>query len=93
MKEGKESEALNTFRKSAIAKSQNQNQKGRSYLALAGYYYEKPDYMKSGKYYDSAVYFLNQKYPDYLAIKTKSQNLNALVSQLKLYRKKTAFRK
>jgi uncharacterized protein HemY len=35
MKEGNESEALDYFRKSAIAKSQNQNQKGRSYLALA----------------------------------------------------------
>jgi len=82
MKEGDEPEALKYFRKSAIAKSQNQNQKGRSYLALAGYYYNKPDYIKSGKFYDSAVYFLDQKYPDYLAIKTKSQNLNALVSQL-----------
>ena len=38
--------------------------------------------MKAGKYYDSAVFFLDQKYPDYLALKTKSQNLNALVSQL-----------
>jgi tetratricopeptide (TPR) repeat protein len=84
MKEGKESEALGYFRKSAIAKSQNQNQKGRSYLALADYYFKKPDYMKAGTYYDSAVYFLNQKYPDYLLIKTKSQNLNALVSQLKI---------
>ena len=82
MKEGRESEALEYFRKSAIAKSQNQNQKGRSYLALAGYYFEKPDYMKAGTYYDSAVYFLDQKYPDYLSIETKSQSLNALVSQL-----------
>ncbi len=75
MKEGRESEALQYFRKSAVAKSLNQNQKGRSYLALAGYYFKKPDYIKSGTYYDSAVYFLDQKYPDYLAIKTKSQSL------------------
>ena len=76
MKEGNEPEALDYFRKSAIAKSQNQNQKGRSYLALAGYYYKKPDYMKAGKYYDSAVYFLDQKYPDYQCHKnqiTKSE--------------------
>ena len=82
MKEGNEPEALKYFRKSAIAKSQNQNQKGRSYLALASYYFRKPDYMKAGRFYDSAAYFLDQKYPDYLAIKTKSQSLNALVSQL-----------
>jgi len=82
MKEGNEAEAIEYFRKSAVAKSLNQNQKGRSYLALAGYYIGKPDYLKAGVYYDSAVYFLDQKYPDYPAIKTKSQNLNALVSQL-----------
>ena len=93
MKEGKESEALGYFRKSAIAKSQNQNQKGRSYLALAGYYFKKPDYMKAGTYYDSAVFFLDQKYPDYLAIKTKSQNLNALVSQLKIIQREDSLQK
>lgn len=82
MKEGKEEEALEYFRKSATAPSRNQNQKGRSYLALAGHYYDKPDYMKAGKYYDSAVFFLDQKYPDYQLLKSKSQSLNALVSQL-----------
>ncbi len=82
MKEGNEKEALEFFRKSAIATSLNQNQKGRSYLALAGYYYNKPEYIEAGRYYDSAVFFLDQKYPDYQLIKTKSQDLNALVSQL-----------
>ena len=75
MKEGNEAEALEFYKKSAHATSQNQNQKGRSYLALAGYYNEKPDYMKAGQYYDSAVFFLDQKHPDYLVLKTKSQNL------------------
>jgi tetratricopeptide (TPR) repeat protein len=93
MKEGKESEALGYFRKSAIAKSQNQNQKGRSYLALGSYYFKKPDYMKAGTYYDSAIFFLDQKYPDYLAIKIKSQNLNALVSQLKIIQREDSLQK
>ena len=82
MKERNEAEALEFFRKSANATSRNQNQKGRSYLALAGHYYDKPDYMKAGEYYDSAVFFLDQKYPDYKALEIKSQSLNALVSQL-----------
>jgi tetratricopeptide (TPR) repeat protein len=93
MKEGREAEALGYFRKSAIAKSQNQNQKGRSYLALANYYYKKPDYMNAGKYYDSAVYFLDQKYPDYLALKTKSQSLNALVSQLTIIQREDSLQR
>ena len=93
MKEGREAEALTYFRKSAFAKSQNQNQKGRSYLALGGYYFKKPEYIKAGMYYDSAVYFLDQKYPDYLAIKTKSQNLNALVSQLTIIQREDSLQR
>ena len=93
MKEGNEPEALKYFRKSAIAKSQNQNQKGRSYLALASYYFRKPDYMKAGRFYDSATYFLDQKYPDYLAIKTKSQSLNALVSQLTIIQREDSLQR
>jgi tetratricopeptide (TPR) repeat protein len=82
MKEGNEKEALDFLRKSVKTASLNPNQKGRSYLVLAGHYYDKPDYMKAGLYYDSAVYFLDQKHPDYISLKTKSQSLNSLVSQL-----------
>ena len=82
MREGNEDEAIKYFRLSASAPSVNQNQKGRSYLSLAEYYNDQPDYMEAGKYYDSAIYFLDEKYPDYNVFKTKSQSLNALVSQL-----------
>ncbi len=82
MKEENEKEALDFFRKSVKTASLNPNQKGRSYLVLAGHYYDKPDYMKAGLYYDSAVYFLDQKHPDYISLKAKSQSLNSLVSQL-----------
>ena len=82
MKEGNETEGLEFYRKSASSISFNQTQKGRAYLALAGHFISKPDYMEAGKYYDSAVYFLDQKYPEYPELRTKSQNLNALVAQL-----------
>jgi tetratricopeptide (TPR) repeat protein len=93
MKEGNEAEALEFFRKSATVTSQNQNQKGRSYLALANYFYNKPDYMKAGKYYDSAVFFIDQKYPDYQALKNKSQSLNGLVSQLTIIQTEDSLQK
>ena len=80
--EGKEAEAIDSYRKSAAASTTNRNQKGKSYLALADYYFNKPDYLNSGKYYDSAIIALNQNYPDYQKIRTKSQNLNALVKEL-----------
>jgi tetratricopeptide (TPR) repeat protein len=84
MKEGNETEAIEYFRRSATASSQNQNQKGRSYLALADYFYKKPDYLKAGMYYDSTVFFLDPKHPDYLTLEAKSQNLNTLVSELNI---------
>jgi len=82
MKEGKEDEAIDYFRKSASSMSLNQSQKTRSFLTLANYYYEQPDYMKAGYYYDSAVYFMDEKHPDFETIRNKSQNLNTLVTQL-----------
>jgi len=81
-KEGNMKEAVENYKKSAASSRQNPKQKGKSYLALAEYFYSKPDYLNSGKYYDSTVYLLDQRYPDYQLIKAKSQNLNALVQQL-----------
>jgi len=81
-REGNENEAIDFYIKSAAFSTQNPNQKGKSFLAIAQYFYSMPDYMNSGKYYDSAVTFLDQKYPDYQLIRAKSQNLNALVLQL-----------
>ncbi len=93
MREENEAEALDYFRRSASSASQNQNQKGRSYLALADHYYAKSDYMKAGRYYDSTVFFLDQKYPDYKLLKTKSQSLNALVSQLTIIQTQDSLQK
>ncbi len=93
MKEGNEKEALEFFRKSASVPSNNPNQKGRSYLALAEYYYKKPDFLKAGKYYDSTVFFLDQKHPDYQMLKTRSQDLNTVVSQLTVIQREDSLQK
>ncbi len=82
MREGKTDEAIGYYHKSAAENSANNNQKGRSYLMLAEYYFEKPDYRLSQMYYDSAVTFLDQDYPDYLEYKSRSLNLNELISCL-----------
>jgi tetratricopeptide (TPR) repeat protein len=82
MKEGNEKEGLEFFRKSAASRGGNPNQKGRSYLALSDYFYKNSDYIKAGSYLDSAVFFLEESYPQYTVLKAKSRNLNDLVSQL-----------
>jgi tetratricopeptide (TPR) repeat protein len=93
MKEGNEKEALGLFKKSASSKSSNSNQKGRTFLALADYYFKKTDFMKAGKYYDSTVFFIDQKNPDYQLLRAKSQNLNVLVSQLEIIQKEDSLQK
>ena len=93
MKSGDEKEALDFFRKSASSPSSNANQKGRTYLSLANYFYSKPDFIKSAKYYDSALVFIDQKNPDYLLISARSQSLNSVVSQLEIIQREDSLLK
>jgi tetratricopeptide (TPR) repeat protein len=84
MKEENEKEALEYYSKSVRSSTTNQNQRGRSYLALAEYYYNKNELLKAGRYYDSTVLFLDNDHADYQALKLKSENLNSVVSQLSI---------
>lgn len=81
-RQGNDAEAIGYYKKSAHASTQNQNQKGRSYLSLADYFYNKADYMNAGLYYDSAVLFIDQKYPGFTDLRSRSRSLKELVSQL-----------
>ncbi len=93
MKEGNEEDAVWYFSESVASTTGNQSQKGRSYLALAGFFYDKPDYMKAGRYYDSAIFFIDSKNPDYQLLQTKSQSLNTLVSQLTIIQKEDSLQR
>jgi len=78
MREGNVEEAIRYFHLSASASTVNQNQKGRSYLTLAEYYFNKYDYMRSQIYYDSAAAFLDNTYPGYDEFYGRSLSLNEL---------------
>jgi tetratricopeptide (TPR) repeat protein len=93
MKEGDEKEAIRNYKKSALSSTLNHGQKAKAYLALAEYYYSRPDYASSGSYFDSALIFIDTKYPDYNLIKTKSQNLNSLVGQLNIIQREDSLQK
>jgi tetratricopeptide (TPR) repeat protein len=82
MKEGKADEALDYYRKSVASGQSNQNQKGRSYMAMADYYYNKGDFIPAGTYYDSAVFFIDPQHPQFKLMKAKAENLNSLVTEL-----------
>jgi len=93
MKEGKKDEAVGYYKKSASASKGNAGQKGKSYLALADYYYSIPEYFLAGLYYDSALVFLGNKYPGFETLKSKSLNLNKLVTQLSVIQREDSLRK
>jgi tetratricopeptide (TPR) repeat protein len=93
MKEGHDADAIKSYKRSALSSTRNRSQKAKSYLALAEYYYTKPDYVSSGSYFDSALYFIDQKYPDYDLIKSKSLNLNALVGKLNVIQREDSLQK
>ncbi len=83
MREGKTEEAINYIKESAAVSTQNNNQKGKSYLSLADYYFKTNDYLQSQVYYDSAVSFLDRDYPGFDDFYERSVNLNELAAYIK----------
>ena len=81
-KEGNIEKAIEYYKLSARSSVKNNHQKGISYLVLADYYFAKPNYTVSQAYYDSAYRALDQDYPGYQELETKTQNLNRLVENL-----------
>jgi tetratricopeptide (TPR) repeat protein len=78
-RQGKITEAVDYYLKSAHKSISNMRQKARAYLALGSYYYSVPDYVSAQRYYDSTVYLIDNTYPDYVAIKDKADNLNEFI--------------
>ncbi|MDM8004082.1 MAG: tetratricopeptide repeat protein, partial [Bacteroidota bacterium] len=72
---GNTDEALKLWSQAAAASTVNTRQKARSYLALAEHYYEKPNYLKSSQYYDSASYLIDNRFPGYDQISRRTSDL------------------
>ncbi len=69
----------------SVARSVNNNyQKSTSSLELADIYFEMPDYELSQAYYDTAVSFLPEDYPNYLEIRSKAEVLSDLIANLRV---------
>lgn len=80
-KENKEESAINQYNKSIRVSTNNNNQKGMSYLAIAEIHFKNKAYRPSAAYYDSAVTNLNKDYPDYKKIEIKRNSLAELVQK------------
>jgi len=80
--EGKLDKAIEYYKLSASKSVGNSYQKGLSYLTLADYYFAKTNYIQSQAYYDSASTSLDNTYPDFQKLETKTRFLNKLVENL-----------
>ncbi len=76
--------AIEYYQLSAQKSVKNNHQKGMSYLILADYYFEKPNYTVCQAYYDSAYNALDEEYPHYKELEIKTQNLTKLVENLNI---------
>lgn len=82
--EGNIDKAIEYFTMSAQLSTENNNQKGMSYLVLADYFFEKSEYTKAQAYYDSSYNALDRNFPDYNRLETKTRHLNKLVENLNI---------
>lgn len=80
--EGKVSDAIEMYKKSAAVSVNNAHQRALSCLTLADLYFDQKDYIPSGLYYDSAMVEIDQHYPNYKAIFEKHTSLSRLVTNL-----------
>lgn len=82
MKDGKTTQALDYLRLSVASSVENEFQKAVSSLTAAETYYEIKDYQNSGAYYDTAMMFLPEDYPNYKKVKRQTAIVSELVDHL-----------
>lgn len=83
-REGEIQEALNNYKLSSSYSVSNKQQKTTSCLTIANIYYERQDYEQADLYYDSAMVYLTEDYPDYDDIILKTRSLSLLVENLQV---------
>ena len=81
LKQGNDSLAIKSLKKSVATSKNNNIQKVMSALELADMLFEKKQYEGAQNYFDTAVMVLPKDYPNYDYIKSKSLVLSQLVQQ------------
>ncbi len=76
------SQAIDYLRLSVASSVENDFQKAVSSLKVAELLYEKKDFQLSGAYYDTAMVFLPEDYPNYREVKRQTNIISELVTNL-----------
>lgn len=79
-----ESEKAKEYLKLSVASSVSNNyQKAISSLVVAELFFNQPEYDLAQAYYDTAMQFLPENYPNYIDVKSKTETLTELITNLK----------
>ncbi|MDF1550058.1 MAG: tetratricopeptide repeat protein, partial [Bacteroidales bacterium] len=76
--------AIEYFTFSSQSRSSNQNQKVKTYMALAEYYYNEKNFRLASAYYDSTASSMQNTFPDYENINPIVQNRKNLTNHLNI---------
>ncbi|HWY97454.1 MAG TPA: hypothetical protein VNY36_00090, partial [Bacteroidia bacterium] len=83
-KEGDTATCITDLHKSVRASTTNARQKAISFLALAGYHFNREEYVLSKKYFDSTLISLPKNFKGRDSIVAKKENLTKLVNYLEI---------
>jgi len=79
---GDKNSAIENYRLSAATSVSNDYQRALSCLTLANIYFNDQNYRDSRSYYDSAMYVIDDTYPDYAFIAERHKSLTLLTDNL-----------
>lgn len=82
LKENRKSDALESFRLSVLNSVSNNSQRALSSLTLARILFEENNYLLSACYYDTVMSVINNNYPGYQEIMTRSASLRRLANNI-----------
>jgi len=82
LKDGQTEKAIEYLTLSVASSVENDFQKSVSSLDLAELHFEKPEYSLAQAYYDTAMQFLPEEFPNYKAIRDKTEILTELITNL-----------
>ncbi len=84
MREGNKAEGIRLFTKSYEASIDNNLQKALAFLRLGEIYFDEPDYLQAGNYYDSTITYISSGYEYYNEIRLRQTVLTRLTQQIRI---------
>ncbi len=82
LKDGQIEKGIEYLTLSVASSVENDFQKSVSSLDLAELHFKQPEYTLAGAYYDTAMQFLPEEFPNYKAIRAKTATLTELIDNL-----------